>query len=470
MTSGNYTMDLARFAASLTSKALPKSLYSSLLILVLHIVTAMLTGMVQPVYKSSTEALTTVHGNGGPQSVAAIDGSETTIFGAMYLNGIAAGAFQIEHVVLNAHPSSSVLPALLVYASARNATTTGKDFLTALAAGYEVCARIGLASGASVEDERGFHNPAINGQLAAVAAVDTETKQIHPGHGGPLGIEAALMAHTGVTGPPGVLENEMGFLHAFSTEPNATALTDQIGDRWDCEATTAMHYPMHSRFQTLVSVIQDYKKQDPWDKEIKGVTAYVGHRLLRQAHQIAHPETLDQAQYSILFRLAASVLLDLSSPFVFNDTLSSNSGSYPSFWFCALSSSRSWSKLAFRSSLGTSFLDLRHSSKVRKNQTTERLTIQLLTIPLAPAAVSAATFSASLNPFSASFFWAAEKFASFSALHRFTKSAGNLLPNVDEIYAQLFEGDAQGGAWVGDDPSLEQMKSIHDDEMRVRKS
>lgn len=382
-------MDLARFAASLTSKALPKSLYSSLPILVLHIVTAMLTGMVQPVYKSSTEALTTIHGNGGPQSVAAIDGLETTIFGAMYLNGIAAGAFQIEHVLLNAHPSSSVLPALLVYASARNATTTGEDFLTALAAGYKVCARIGLASGASVEDERGFHNPAINGQLAAVAAVgnllgwdaetiasamgfaasssgglvafqttDAKTKQIHPGHGRPLGIEAALMAHAGVTGPPGVLENEMGFLHAFSTEPNATALTDPIGDRWDCEATTAKHYPMHSRFQTLVSVIQDYKKQDPWDKEIKGVTAYVGPRLLRQAHQIAHPETLDQAQYSILFCLAASVLLDLSSPFVFNDTLSSNSGSSPSFWFCALSSSRSWSKLAFRSSLGTSFLDL----------------------------------------------------------------------------------------------------------------
>ncbi|KXH45765.1 hypothetical protein CNYM01_05338 [Colletotrichum nymphaeae SA-01] len=54
------------------------------------------------------------------------------------------------------------------------------------------------------------------------------------------------------------------------------------------------------------------------------------------------------------------------------------------------------------------------------------------------------------------------------ALDRFTKSAGNLLPNVDEVYAQLFEGDAQGGSWVGDDPSLEQMKSMHDDEIRVR--
>ncbi|KAK1465957.1 hypothetical protein CMEL01_11949 [Colletotrichum melonis] len=352
MASGNYTMDLSRFAASLTSKALPKSLYGSLPILVLDIVTAMLTGMVQPVYKSSTEALTSIHGNGGSQSVAAIDGSETTIFGAMYPNGIAAGAFQIEHVVLNAHPSSSVLPALLVYASTRNTTTTGEDFLTALAAGYEVCARIGLASGASVEDERGFHNPAINGQLAAAAAVgkllgwdaetiasamgvaasssgglvafqttDAKTKQIHPGHGGPLGIEAALMARAGVTGPPNILENDMGFLHAFSPEPNATALTDQLGDRWDCEATTAKHSPMHSRFPTLVSGVQDYKKKDPWDKEVKGITAYVGPRLLREAHQIVHPETLDQAQYSVIFCLAASVLLDLSSPFVFNDTL-----------------------------------------------------------------------------------------------------------------------------------------------------
>ncbi|KAG7048655.1 MmgE/PrpD family protein [Colletotrichum scovillei] len=699
MASGNYTIDLARFAASLTSKALPKSLYSSLPILVLDIVTAMLTGMVQPVYKSSTEALTTIHGNGGPQSVAAIDGSETTIFGAMYLNGIAAGAFQIEHVVLNAHPSSSVLPALLVYASTRNTTTTGEDFLTALAAGYEVCARIGLASGASVEDERGFHNPAINGQLAAAAAVgnllgwdaetiasamgvaasssgglvafqttDAKTKQIHPGHGGPLGIEAALMARAGVTGPPNILENDMGFLHAFSPEPNVTALTDQLGNRWDCEATTAKHYPMHSRFQTLVSGVQDYKKKDPWDKEVKGITAYVGPRLLREAHQIAHPETLDQAQYSVLFCLAASVLLDLSSPFVFDDTLLRI---IPKFLVLRLVTLTKLVKASLQ-------IFTRHQLSRLKSQEkpdNERLTIPLLTIPLAPAAVSAATFSASLSPFSASFSSAAEKasrsianmvnkekavkrcetlithtrllqqtighayartiaqravaleasqaalaasnsqmsaseiakltekfkigtaeeipiieeqggialtseeivaqdalsvvragmleeeiigaeaiaaarglaragiygliaavvifgamelFSSLredaqaaklkaiidktstarlyvqveektavaysslnaeieniaeayvdretkpqkfqKALDRFTKSAGNLLPNVDEVYAQLFEGDAQGGSWVGDDPSLEQMKSMHDDEIRVRNS
>lgn len=353
MASANFTMDLARFAAGLTSKALPKTLHTSLPILVLDIVSAMLTGMVQPVYSSSVEALTAIHGTGGPQSVTAIDGSVASPFSAMYLNGIAAGAFQIEHVVLNAHPSSSVLPALLVYASTKE--TTGESFLTALAAGYEVCARIGLASGSSVEDERGFHNPAINGQLAAAAAVgnllgwdaetiasamgvaasssgglvafqttEAKTKQIHPGHGGPLGIEAALMANAGVTGPPDILENESGFLHAFSPEPNSTALTDQLGDRWDCEATTAKHYPMHSRFQTVVSSIQDYKQANPWDKEISNVTAYVGPRLLRESHQIAHPETLDQAQYSVLFCLAASLLLDLSNPFVFNDTLVAN--------------------------------------------------------------------------------------------------------------------------------------------------
>ncbi|KAK1497186.1 hypothetical protein CCUS01_13225 [Colletotrichum cuscutae] len=263
MASGNYTMDLARLAASLTSKALPKSLYGTLPIIVIDIIPAMLIGMVEPVYKSSTEALTNIHGNGGPQSVVSIDGSETTIFGAMYLNGIAAAAFQIEHVVLNAHPSSSVLPALLVYASTRNTNTSGENFLTALAAGYEVCARIGLVSCSLVEDGRGFHNPAINGQLAVAVAVgnllswdaatiasalrvaasssgglvafqttDAKTTQIHPGHGGPLGIEAALMARAGVTGPPNILENEMGFLHAFSPEPTYTQTLASLRPWW----------------------------------------------------------------------------------------------------------------------------------------------------------------------------------------------------------------------------------------------
>ncbi|KAL4872602.1 hypothetical protein BDV12DRAFT_193324 [Aspergillus spectabilis] len=110
-----------------------------------------------------------------------------------------------------------------------------------MAVGYEISSRIGLASGKEVESERGFHNPAINGQLAVAAAIgnllhwdsktiasatgvaasssaglvafqskDATIKQIQPGHGGALGTKSAFMAAAGIRGPRNVLENPKG--------------------------------------------------------------------------------------------------------------------------------------------------------------------------------------------------------------------------------------------------------------------
>ncbi|KAI9155642.1 Xylooligosaccharide oxidase [Paramyrothecium foliicola] len=62
-------------------------------------------------------------------------------------------------------------------------------------------------------------------------------------------------------------------------------------------------------------------------KQIKAVVdpnEPLGPRLLRESHQIANPQTLDQAQYGVLFCLAASLLLDLSNPFVFSKALVEN--------------------------------------------------------------------------------------------------------------------------------------------------
>ncbi|KAK1720862.1 hypothetical protein BDP67DRAFT_501146 [Colletotrichum lupini] len=71
-----------------------------------------------------------------------------------------------------------------------------------------------------------------SGGLVAFQTTDAKTKQIHPGHGGPLGIEAALMARAGVTGSPNILENEMGFLHAFSPEPTYTQTLASLRPWW----------------------------------------------------------------------------------------------------------------------------------------------------------------------------------------------------------------------------------------------
>ncbi|KAL4879855.1 hypothetical protein BJY04DRAFT_219663 [Aspergillus karnatakaensis] len=354
MNTTQYTLQLAHFAASTTSETIPDSLFLLLPVFILDLISALLCGLVQPTYTLSLKAITTIHGTGGSHPLLALDGSSSSLAGVMYLNGIAAGNYQFEHVIRHAHPASSVLPALFTVASTFN--TSGSDLLTAMAVGYEISSRIGLASGKKVETERGFHNPGINGQLAVAAAIgnlldwdaetiasamgvaasssaglvafqttDAMTKQIQPGHGGALGAEAAFLASAGIRGPTDILENPKGFLHAFSPKPNLTALTAGLGENWISEDQIVKLFPMHSTFQVLVSAVTEYRKRHSWDpSDIESVTVYGGPRVMSPSHHIPRPETVDHALYSTPFCIAMAVVLDLADPLLVNDTLVHN--------------------------------------------------------------------------------------------------------------------------------------------------
>jgi len=78
------------------------------------------------------------------------------------------GGFESEHIAYNAHPAGTVFPAAFAVAEAGH--KSGREFIAAMAAGYEVVCRIGDAQTNAVEIERGFHNPAVNGPYGAAAA------------------------------------------------------------------------------------------------------------------------------------------------------------------------------------------------------------------------------------------------------------------------------------------------------------
>lgn len=138
-TSVNYTAELAHFAANTTYASIPATLATLLPVFILDVFSAMLAGVVQPVYKSAVEAIHTTYGYGGNTSFLAIDGTATSLSGAMLLNGIAAGDFEFEHVIENSHPASSMFPALFAVAASQH--KSGLEFLTAMAVGYETVVR-----------------------------------------------------------------------------------------------------------------------------------------------------------------------------------------------------------------------------------------------------------------------------------------------------------------------------------------
>src|SRR5262249_49177361 len=160
-----------------------------------------------------------------------------------FANGVMIGAFECEPLT-GSHASGTVLPAAL--AVCQREGIDGAQFLTALAVGFEVSARIARTA-VGLETARGFHNPGTQGPFGAAAAVGRlygcdeerlvsamgiagsssagllefawsggDTKRLHLGRASQLGLESALLAREDVQGPEAILEGRSGYFNAFS--------------------------------------------------------------------------------------------------------------------------------------------------------------------------------------------------------------------------------------------------------------
>jgi 2-methylcitrate dehydratase PrpD len=260
------------------------------------------------------------------------------------------GAFESEHFGHNSHPSGTVFPAALAIAEHEN--LSGRDFLTALTLGYELVCRVGAAQTNAVETERGIHNPAANGPFGAAAAgarllgLNAEltaqalgiagshcggltefawdgamTKRLHLGRAAQLGLESALLAQGGFTGPPTILEGRYGYFHAYSPAPKGELLLDGLGQRWLLEDLVVKAYPCHASSQALVAAIQDLKRTGVEGARVQRVHLRAGERLLEPRFLNAAPTTMLGAQYSIPYTMAIAFERDLDDPAAYDESV-----------------------------------------------------------------------------------------------------------------------------------------------------
>jgi 2-methylcitrate dehydratase PrpD len=170
---------------------------------------------------------------------------------AALINGAASHALDYDDVNMACigHPSVALIPALLALAESRG--SSGRDFMTAFAAGYETLCRLGQVAG-EAQYARGFHTTATLGTLGAAAACarllqldadDTASalgiastlaaglksmfgtlcKPLHAGHASAGGLQAAQLAARGFTSRADALECPQGFFatHGGTATPEA---------------------------------------------------------------------------------------------------------------------------------------------------------------------------------------------------------------------------------------------------------
>jgi 2-methylcitrate dehydratase PrpD len=225
----------------------------------------------------------------------------------------------------------------------------GRGFLTALAVGFEVSARIARAA-VGLETTRGFHNPGTQGPFGAAAAVGrlydfddetltnalgiagsgsagllefawsgADTKRLHLGRASQLGLESALLAQRGLRGPATVLEGRYGYYNAFSLAPHLDRLLDGLGERWAIQPPSLKSYPTHVTHQAVVQAIQEFKQAQPLKPQaITRVVIRGDPHIMDERHAVRQPETVMGAQYSLPFTTAVALTRDLSNPLVYN--------------------------------------------------------------------------------------------------------------------------------------------------------
>lgn len=220
-------------------------------------------------------------------------GATTSAPAAALLNGTFIQGFELDdyHPLGPLHSASIVLPALWAASEGEGMKASGRRFLEAALAGYEVGPRVGMALHGAQMLSRGWHSGSVFGTHAAAAAVGKLTgldparfedalglagtqsaglmaaqyeamcKRMHHGFTARNGLYAAVLAEGGYTGIKRVFERPYGgFLSTFGEghEPDASQITSGLGERWEVERIVIKPYAamggIHSPLDALFDV------------------------------------------------------------------------------------------------------------------------------------------------------------------------------------------------------------------------
>ena len=263
---------------------------------------------------------------------------------AALVNGTQVQGFELDDVhragVL--HVGAVVLPALIPLAETRPGMT-GKEFLTAAAAGYEIGPRVGLcmgpahiasgwhsgatlgvfsaaagaARGLRLDAERTVHALGIAGTQAAglmAAQFGAMVKRMHAGRSSQSGLYGALFAETGFTGIINVLESEYGgFCTAMSQSKDnfdLKELTAGLGSTWQAMGVALKFYSCVGSNHTTLDAIRLMQEEKPFGpKDVKKIVVHGSKVTMEHVGWKYVPQGLTSAQLNLPY-CVATLLLD----------------------------------------------------------------------------------------------------------------------------------------------------------------
>ena len=262
---------------------------------------------------------------------------------AALLNGTQVQGFELDDVHRKAvlHVGAVTLPALIAVAES-HAQLSGRDFLTAAVAGYEIGPRVGLCMGQE-HIGQGWHSGATVGIFSAAAgaarglALDADrtvhalgvagtqssglmaaqygamVKRMHAGRAAQSGLYGALLASQGFTGIVDVFEAPYGgFCTTFSRSQdrfNLDELSAGLGERFETLRVSLKFYSCVGSNHTTLDAIRAIRARRPFGRDdIAEILVHGSQVTVDHVGWPYRPEGLTSAQLNLPFCVATLLL------------------------------------------------------------------------------------------------------------------------------------------------------------------
>lgn len=340
---------LAEFIDGLTWEQLPREVQETAAFRVLDLVSAGIGASKDPLIEEMVKAFAEMAGGEGQTTD---DRRFCELWGrkerlpiqtAAMINAMLAHTLELDdvHPASKTHGSASLIPA--AWSCARYLGSSGKDFLTAVVCGYETVSRIGMALGVSAHRGRGWHATATCGVFGSAAACGkllrlstdqlvsalgmagtqsfgvwaflgdgSSCKILHTGRAAVSGLDAAVLARCGMTGPEHILEAEDGgLLKAMSDGGDITKVSEGLGTVYEILNMDMKPYPCCRSTHGAIDCVLELRKRMQAEeadhiRQIQVETYDVGYRQCAVSDGCLHPKNAQDARFSLPYCTAVA--------------------------------------------------------------------------------------------------------------------------------------------------------------------
>ncbi|MBV9561121.1 MAG: MmgE/PrpD family protein [Bradyrhizobium sp.] len=276
----------------------------------------------------------------------ALDGKgQSTVFGddrtwtpavAALLNGALGHSLDFDdtHADSSLHPSAPVVPA--AFAVGEMVGASGREVLTAIVAGYEVCCRLGNALDPTSHYARGFHPTATAGTYGAAAAASklfklpaerieaafgvagsqaagslqflvngAWNKRYQVGAAAMNGVIATTLARNAFVGATESVEGKHGLLVGYTDDPHPDKAVAGLGSTYETMKIGVKPYPScrytHAAIDALIALRREHNITPDQIRKVEIGLHRNGITLTGDAATKRHPRSIVGGQFSMFF-------------------------------------------------------------------------------------------------------------------------------------------------------------------------